>query len=157
MIIHIASLKEGKPESISEELDAKEIDVEFTDLHYVGKISILGTVEKNLTIVTFKGTITRSVEHTCARCLKEVNERLSDTVEYNYDSHGVDEISTLDDIRDDLILSHPEQYLCKEDCRGLCQNCGVDLNVTKCNCRKERSKNPFLKLQKFKRTTNDEK
>ena len=114
-------------------------------------------MEKNLSTVTFKGTIARHVEHVCARCLKEVKENLSDPVEYSYDSTNVDEIDTLADIRDDLILSHPERYLCKDDCKGLCPNCGTDLNAAKCRCSSRQSQNPFSKLQKFKPTTNEDK
>ena len=27
--------------------------------------------------------------------------------------------------------------LCKEDCKGLCQKCGTDLNKEKCSCKAE--------------------
>ena len=157
MIIHVASLKEGKPEAVAEELDPKEVDVEFSDFHYIGKISVRGTVEKSLTSVVLKASVDRDVEQVCARCLKEVKESFSDSVEYNYDVSSVDEIDTLSDIRDDLILSHPERFLCKEDCKGLCASCGGDLNAGKCKCKNNQSKNSFSKLQKFKKATNDEK
>jgi uncharacterized protein len=34
-------------------------------------------------------------------------------------------------------MSVPMKPLCREDCRGLCPNCGVDRNVTNCECARE--------------------
>ncbi|MDR3332994.1 MAG: DUF177 domain-containing protein [Synergistaceae bacterium] len=36
-----------------------------------------------------------------------------------------------------LLLFLPERVLCSEDCRGLCQICGKDLNEGDCSCREE--------------------
>jgi uncharacterized protein len=41
------------------------------------------------------------------------------------------------DLRDFVILALPERHLCKEECLGLCPNCGVDLNVETCQCRQD--------------------
>jgi len=35
---------------------------------------------------------------------------------------------------DEVILNLPLQVLCNEDCKGLCPNCGINLNVETCNC-----------------------
>jgi uncharacterized protein len=40
-------------------------------------------------------------------------------------------------IREELILAVPEYVLCREDCRGLCAQCGKDLNEGPCECRPE--------------------
>jgi len=34
----------------------------------------------------------------------------------------------------DLILQLPTKNLCKEDCKGLCMQCGCNLNYSVCNC-----------------------
>ncbi len=39
-----------------------------------------------------------------------------------------------DVIYEQLILTMPQQALCKEDCRGLCQKCGTNRNSSPCNC-----------------------
>jgi uncharacterized protein len=36
--------------------------------------------------------------------------------------------------REQLILSLPLKRLCREDCRGLCRNCGKNLNAGDCGC-----------------------
>ena len=38
--------------------------------------------------------------------------------------------------REDILLSLPPVHLCKEDCKGLCPECGANLNKTQCGCRK---------------------
>ena len=40
-------------------------------------------------------------------------------------------------VEEDLILDQPSKILCREDCRGLCPQCGKDLNQGLCGCRQE--------------------
>lgn len=35
-----------------------------------------------------------------------------------------------------LILDMETKFLCREDCKGLCETCGADLNEGPCTCRK---------------------
>ena len=39
-------------------------------------------------------------------------------------------------IYEDILLSLPPVHLCKDDCKGLCPSCGVNLNKEKCECKK---------------------
>ncbi len=34
----------------------------------------------------------------------------------------------------EIVLSIPTKYLCKEDCKGICQTCGANLNTAPCSC-----------------------
>lgn len=45
-----------------------------------------------------------------------------------------DEIDLTPYVWEELVLDMPYKFLCKEDCRGLCPMCGVNLNYTRCNC-----------------------
>ena len=36
----------------------------------------------------------------------------------------------------DIILNYPQKYLCKDDCKGLCPECGKNLNEGDCGCNK---------------------
>ena len=38
-------------------------------------------------------------------------------------------------VESDILLELPTKMLCKEECKGLCQNCGKDLNEGSCNCK----------------------
>jgi uncharacterized protein len=37
-------------------------------------------------------------------------------------------------IYDEVLIGFPMQLLCSEDCKGLCKNCGVNLNEKTCDC-----------------------
>jgi uncharacterized protein len=37
-------------------------------------------------------------------------------------------------VREQISLALPFRRLCKPECRGLCPNCGTDLNVVMCSC-----------------------
>ena len=39
-----------------------------------------------------------------------------------------------DVLRQYLLTSEPLKVLCREDCKGICPECGVDLNVDVCQC-----------------------
>ncbi len=50
----------------------------------------------------------------------------------------------MDDLCESCILLHmPSKVLCKEDCKGLCPDCGQNLNVKTCSCA-ERKVDPRL-------------
>ena len=37
-------------------------------------------------------------------------------------------------LREQFYLAMPMKPLCRPDCRGLCPECGTNLNVTTCSC-----------------------
>ena len=39
-------------------------------------------------------------------------------------------------MREQFVLSIPYAPLCKDDCLGLCAQCGADRNVAPCGCEK---------------------
>lgn len=49
-----------------------------------------------------------------------------------------------------IFLEIPYQPLCKEDCKGLCPQCGRDLNLSTCDCVREEWGSGFMALQKMK-------
>ncbi len=55
-----------------------------------------------------------------------------------------------DVLSEQIHLRIPFQPLCKETCKGICSNCGADLNVGRCACAKIKSRNPFSILKDFK-------
>ncbi|MNP52676.1 hypothetical protein D3C76_1470850 [compost metagenome] len=88
----------------------------------------------------------------CSRCLTEVPESLDipfhEVFKLAKQSEEVqdedDDIIYVEDDMVDLIpfveeaflLYLPQIPLCKTSCKGLCSQCGTDLNVSTCNCDK---------------------
>ena len=92
---------------------------------------------------------------TCGRCLCEYPLNLTLDIEEEFflifdldtghsmstpaDSEGaqIDETFTLDlseVVRQHVITDTPMKPLCGAECSGLCQNCGVNLNLQECQC-----------------------
>ena len=150
MIIDVLSIKEGERSNFNEEIDVKRLDVEYVDLHYINRVVLDITVEKIMNSLTLDGTLKRRVEHICARCLKTVQEELQERIHLVFDVKGQDQLDLTPDIRDALILSHPDRFLCSPNCKGLCPKCGIDLNIESCGCETDASaKNPFSSLKKL--------
>jgi len=55
-----------------------------------------------------------------------------------------------DVLTEQLQLQIPFQPLCKESCKGICSQCGTDLNLGRCACAKIKSSHPFSVLSDFK-------
>ncbi|MBQ3402431.1 MAG: DUF177 domain-containing protein [Synergistaceae bacterium] len=99
--------------------------------------------------------ISAVIESECARCLKPVSLEISGELGYLYYSHGAEALDEFDDympveidffgrildvmpqIQESIYTLLPTKILCREDCKGLCPNCGADLNEGECSCRNE--------------------
>ena len=134
MKISTRTLRDGFPKKVHEEYNPRELDLEFVDLTYSKGLDLEGTVEKYLNTLTFHGRLTSQVKHVCARCLKQVEDPIDRPFELVYDIKGKEEVDTLEDLREILILDHPIRFLCRDDCKGLCPRCGEDLNEGPCSC-----------------------
>ncbi|MDE7327730.1 MAG: DUF177 domain-containing protein [Lachnospiraceae bacterium] len=85
----------------------------------------------------------------CDRCLKEVELsfplRFQQEVDFSKQEEqpgSLEEISCISGydldvdrlIFEELLVAFPAKVLCKEDCRGICNICGADLNAGECGC-----------------------
>ena len=48
--------------------------------------------------------------------------------------HMANEIDITQDVVDALLLAVPAKNLCRDTCKGLCPQCGMNLNEQVCNC-----------------------
>ena len=80
----------------------------------------------------------------CSRCLEEVSYPVSVQVTKELDFSDLDEedSSYIEDkyldldilIFDEVVPKLPSRVLCKEDCKGICNRCGANLNMGSCKC-----------------------
>lgn len=82
----------------------------------------------------------------------EPEQEAEDAEEESYLYQG-DQLDLAPMLREQVILSSPMQPLCRADCRGLCVQCGQDLNVRQCQCSTEPISTPFRVLQDRKKPT----
>jgi uncharacterized protein len=56
-------------------------------------------------------------------------------------------IDSRDILSEQLLLALPAHMVCGDDCKGLCDQCGIDLNKEECNCKEISSDSPFAILK----------
>lgn len=52
-------------------------------------------------------------------------------------------------MQDAVGLEFPTRVLCREDCKGLCPNCGVNWNEQSCDCTTEQTDSRWDKLREL--------
>jgi uncharacterized protein len=94
--------------------------------------------------VLVSGTVTAPVEGECGRCLRTVDDTVAVPIQelYAYEHSTTDETADEDEVgrlrgdlidlepalRDAVVLALPTNPLCREECPGLCPECGVPLD-----------------------------
>jgi len=145
--------EEGLPLSYSE--DAAELDLAITGVRFLQPIAVDLVLVKAAPVISATGRIKTSVTCECVRCLSRLLVPLDVPVatqfrpalpplppgEYQMPSEAAedyyyqDDVVVLDDlVRQEVILAVPFRPQCRADCRGLCPQCGQDLNVGTCAC-----------------------
>jgi uncharacterized protein len=119
-------------------------------------IHIKGEAVNNGSIVEMKGVFTVLCEVQCSRCLDCFEDSFIVEFEESFSKAPVDEeiypiiedtINFDDMVMDDLILSMPVKFLCNKECKGLCHNCGKNLNKVSCDCEKDTINPKFAALK----------
>lgn len=111
--------------------------------------------KQNIDDIRVVGGLEATLEVSCARCLEPMMHTVNWAFDLLYRPLGVDrraeevaitEADTeigyyqgegvlLEDVlREQVLLATPVKLVCREDCKGLCQHCGSNLNVEPCNC-----------------------
>ena len=154
MRIEVEKLKEHGG-GFTQTYEAGSLKLEDDDLRLIGVAEVRGRIRRDDQEVQFDGELHAKVEIPCARCLKPVvlpldgkfAERFAPQVswrtEEQHELHEEDlnlavfdgESIELDDlIREEILLRVPNHVLCRDDCKGLCPRCGIDLNANDCDC-----------------------
>ena len=134
MILRLVDYKEGVEAAVRQSYDPKDLDLEFVDLKYSRPLAMEGTVEKGPDTLLFRGRLQSEIEHICGRCLKSVANAFDLPFDLYYEIEGKESVDTTDDLREVLILDHPIIFVCKENCKGLCPQCGASFNEVNCRC-----------------------
>jgi uncharacterized protein len=128
-------------------------------LHTAGRAELIEErthgVKETIKDIRLTGSFSGQVEVQCARCLEPVTRDIQADFDLLYRPLGAvqrdDEVSiseaetevgfykgeglALEDVlREQVLLAVPVKAVCREDCRGLCPQCGQNLNQGKCDC-----------------------
>jgi len=85
------------------------------------------------------GTLRVEMELRCARCAEFFSTTviISDFLRAYSAPEGVDSVDLSEDFRDEILLSVSGFALCGESCKGVCHQCGANLNKGSCKCKSE--------------------
>jgi uncharacterized protein len=157
---------------------AGEIDLDEEAARVVSDAAVRGGATRKGEQVRLRGEIKTEVELLCDRCAAperaplavefdtsfiplEVEAVKAENVELQaedlllsaYEDGAVD----LDElVREQILLALPSRHLCREDCQGLCQNCGADLNAGPCSCGQTEADPRWAALAALKKGVNGE-
>lgn len=85
----------------------------------------------------------------CDRCLKDVTKEfhIREEKEIDMNESQADRMEDLDMayisgshldvetfVHNEILVNLPMKVLCSENCKGICNRCGVNLNLQSCNC-----------------------
>jgi uncharacterized protein len=136
----------------------------------LGRPSLSVSVSREGAEVRMIGKVGASVEVFCDRCLAPISISVDEVFDLLYlpplkleqeeeielaeDDLRVgfyqgDEVDLDDLVREQIELALPIRRLCREDCRGLCPQCGTNLNEAECFCQAEVLDPRWEALKKF--------
>ena len=142
MLINLSELfpVEGKSKTYT-------VPLEMT--HFKGSDCSYKIVEKER-VLTVAGKAVLSLEMPCARCLDPVIVPFELEIDQELDMNQTkeDRIEALDEqfyingynldvdqlVGNELTLNLPMRVLCSDNCKGICNRCGTNLNRGTCDC-----------------------
>ena len=160
MLLELKSVfqNEGEEKKVNYKLDIADIDIDGV-FPFRTPIDVTATAKNRASLVSLTIRACFSYSRSCDRCSTDFTREMDMLFEHKLaqtlvDDGNDDYIETpdfkleLDDIViSDILLSLPQKNLCKDDCKGLCQICGKNLNEGDCSCDK-REIDPRLEMLK---------
>ena len=153
MLINLTELftREGKTRDYTPEIECSQFQLPEGSCQLVDAKPVSLHIENvgDRTLV-LSGEAEFALMIPCSRCLEPVKYPFYLTLERTLDMNLTEEerIANLDEqpylqgynldvdqlVRDELLLNLPMKVLCDEDCKGICNRCGANLNHETCDC-----------------------
>ena len=133
-------------------------------------VRVQGSLSKVGREILLKGNISTEMEMFCSRCLEPLNYEVRSKVSSRYvpseeagsqetdvelhasdievEYYTGDLIDLTQAVYDQMMLSLPLTRLCREDCQGICSQCGVNRNKKNCQCLDKDAVDPRLAILK---------
>jgi uncharacterized protein len=154
MRIELENLEGGKGD-FAHVYNPDELNPVDERLKLIAPATVNGKIRLARNEVFVNGHVDTRAQVECDRCLKPIELPVSGDFELEYitgseyessaaaelteaelsvsvfDGHAID----VDEIvKEQILLAVPTRMLCREDCKGICPQCGVDRNTGECNC-----------------------
>ena len=98
--------------------------------------------------VVVRGSLSVDMSLKCTRCAEFFSTTVTDSdfLRAYTASKDLDSVDITEDIREDILLSIPDFPICSDECKGLCAQCGAELNKASCDCEAGERPNPWSAL-----------
>ena len=153
MLISLSEIMTTKDKvvRINAPIELERFDYQGNSYEFVHKEPVDLTITNlgNKTVMV-EGSTNISLTLFCSRCLKEITYpmdiKFQKEIDFNLTeeerAEGLDETNyiigyNLDVdilIYEELLIGFPMKLVCSDDCKGLCKNCGTNLNEKTCDC-----------------------
>lgn len=155
MIVDLAKL-EGPNNRFEFSISADDLDLEIDNVKLKSDIAVSCEIARSISKTDVAGTISVAAEIDCTRCLIPIEQLFAfsfaaayvpieellkeceaelEADDLDVDVLDADELDLREVVREQILLNLPDQIFCKEDCKGLCQKCGANLNLIDCSCK----------------------
>ena len=144
MIIDVNKLKQqGKTEEsfTFEFVPARQL-LDLPEASIEGCVRVNAYVRLSGKDLYSEGEAVFTVKGECSRCLEEAAVEVTVPFEAQFSllsgadypiKAGLADLTPA--VEEAIITGSPMVIYCKDDCKGFCPNCGVNLNKSKCNCK----------------------
>lgn len=179
LILHVEQIKDKKlSQDFEENAEAFPVLAEMVQNHeceFLEPLKIQIKAFKVRELFEVEGAFQTRVRLTCSRCLKDFDSPLKSEFELTYTKElasitetaveeevelrvediGIlnfrgEEINLRNGIQEQVVLAFPLRSLCAQTCKGLCTQCGADLNQGECGCKIAPAANKFAALKDLK-------
>lgn len=83
-----------------------------------------------------RGSVEQDFTCMCVRCTDRFPLTFADdSVTFSIETQEFSFVDLTEELKECIIIQFPFNPLCKEDCKGLCPQCGTDLNKSTCSCK----------------------
>lgn len=156
MQIHLSNISFGEDRTfrVNSEIELKSIEFQEGSFSILEKSPVALTItDTGNKVLELSGNGSIKVGIPCSRCLSEVEVPIAYDFKRKVDLRQTEEerINDLDEssfltgtdldvdrlIYLEVLMAWPMKVLCKEDCKGICPNCGQNLNEGTCSCEDE--------------------
>ena len=147
-----------------------KIDFAGDHVEVVEPVTVSGTYTGQPGSVLVRGRFSTVLRMACGRCLNTYDQPLDAAFDEEYfpgaeigerDGYSFegDWIDLSEMVENNIVTHLPAKKLCREDCPGLCPECGRDLSEGICGCRQESQEdNAFIgDLKKLKTMLEEDK
>ncbi len=133
MKVRVSDIPE-KGLTLSERFDPTAMELDTPELTFATPVTVTAAFQKERETVMVQVEALGDVEMTCGRCLEVYKQPYDGRFSLGYSIKDQLFLDITGDIRQEILLSYPALFICKEECLGLCLRCGKNLNEGPCNC-----------------------